>query len=155
MKTLFYTSREGAKHYKPPEGSTLAVISITDPKLSEAILPPAVDVIRLKFHDADRGSGKSVVFDGTAPEELIYFEDDLVTSLIEFIERNLNVDIMMVHCEGGISRSAAVAKFILDLPAVDLPVTRSLMDNYELYNRHIYTTLRNRYFGLGYGGHTR
>jgi len=42
---------------------------------------------------------------------------------------------VIVHCEGGISRSAAVSKFVAQIYNLEFP------EGYSLYNRHVFSTL--------------
>ncbi len=80
-------------------------ISITDPGSEPAKLleKNRLSVLRLQFHDLDQpvlGSGD--LFTPTMARRIIAF----------VIEWATHVDLLLAHCEAGISRSAAVAAFV-------------------------------------------
>ena len=88
----------------------LAVVSITDPDSSDARIPAGFGpVLHLKFDDLDEFSlsGGSVgqVFSPADAHE--------VTSFLDRIHRDQNNRGLIVHCEMGRSRSAAVAWYAL------------------------------------------
>jgi len=91
-------SRKDAQTYKP-EG-TAVLISITDPE-SDQMFPDHdyPHALYLKFHDIDR------VISGYDTFE--YEDADMILEIWE-MEKD-NVDEFVIHCEAGISRSAAVA----------------------------------------------
>jgi len=87
------------------------VISITDPNSKPVNLPlMGFDVLRLNFHDLDQ------TYPGHA---IILFNTDMAHQIRNFVEERLDWvknshrawdDLtILVHCEAGISRSAAVA----------------------------------------------
>lgn len=87
------------------------VISVTDPKSEPVNLPLLdLDILRLCFHDLDQ----------TYPSHaIILFNTDMSHQIKGFVEERLDWAknplsgwddlIIVVHCEAGISRSAAVA----------------------------------------------
>ncbi|OPZ86333.1 MAG: hypothetical protein BWY76_00997 [bacterium ADurb.Bin429] len=79
-----------------------AVISITDPETPPAVLksPPSCrGVLRLQFHDITRPQ------DGYA-----LMTEEHARQITAFVSAwRETVDLFVVHCEGGVSRSAAVA----------------------------------------------
>ncbi len=75
-------------------------ISITNPRQSPAALPAFAEVLRLGFHDTDRVGG------GFTPMSA---ED--AGAVLEFGRRHAQTP-LMVHCEAGASRSAAVGLFL-------------------------------------------
>ena len=86
-------------------------------------------ICRQSFHDVDPDKGCIV------PHVLMTTHNAL--SIVEFVHRVApDVDGIMVHCKAGISRSAAVAKWIAE--KYELP----LEHRYESYNRHVYRLLK-------------
>ena len=104
---VFFTSREHAESLAGDPA--MAVISITDPGTPPARLDPLfLHVLRIAFFDA-------VPADEFMPPLPGLFDLSLARRVAEFVQRlheapeTLSV---MVHCEYGISRSAAVALFV-------------------------------------------
>ncbi len=102
-------------------------ISISDP-FSD---PPTLEggwqsVLRLRFSDIEKEDKPSVMFSARDAQ-----------SIIDFVWRanEAGVENILVHCKAGVSRSAAVAKWIAG--EYHLPFDH----DYFLYNRHIYSTL--------------
>ena len=109
------------------------VISITDPN-SEKVNPykTFLDILSLQFHDIDKplvnrkdckfckGTGKDKMFRDAndkyysclhcTEKDIIHFTEENAKQILDFIEKYKNeVDLIVVHCEAGISRSAGVA----------------------------------------------
>ena len=108
IKHIFFASRERAE--SRVGGPDQAVISITDPGVPEARLDKAfAHVLRLSFYDAEPA-------DEYLPAPLPGLFDYLMARQIDHFVRELHEapsDIsVMVHCEYGVSRSAAVALFV-------------------------------------------
>ena len=106
ISKIQYTSRKLAEQLR---GSPyMAVISITDPTTPEAKLDPLFrHVLRLSFYDA-------VPADEFMPACPGLFDHHMAAQISTFIGElhAAPFDIsLMVHCEYGISRSAAVALF--------------------------------------------
>ena len=148
MKAVKFISLPEAEEYSPSWGQKDRVlISLTTPGgfkhhpnslyCRPAVLPEGVwkDVLRLEFHDADPNpSGEPCGYK-------LFTSHDAAT-IIEFLIKHRHVDNCVVHCEGGISRSAGVAKFVAQLFKLEFP------ESYALYNRHVFSTLcmtHNRY----------
>lgn len=118
------------------------VISITN-----AFRPPADlkkdtwgAILRLKFDDVDK--------DMTSQEARYYqfFEGEDAGKILKWLQDNeYNLETVVVHCAAGISRSAAVAKFIAELYKI-----KNFNHNYTLYNKHVYRVLRDLYYGKDY-----
>ncbi len=101
----------------------MVVISIgTDDEFPALLDRPFADVLRLKFHDVTEESlGISI---GTVPDvshtqkltingKVLPDYNDAI-AIIEFLNKHNRVDFnytLVCHCEGGVSRSAAVVKF--------------------------------------------
>lgn len=84
------------------------------------------DVLRLSFHD---------ILPSTPDPDNAYtlMRDEDAKSIVDFV-RNVapNVDGMIVHCKAGISRSAAIAKWICGEYKIPFNTT------YSKYNEFIY-----------------
>lgn len=108
IKQIFFTSRKKAETL--PGKPDMAVISITDPGTPEASLDPAFrHVLRLSFYDAIPADD----FASAAMPGL--FNPPMARTVSEFVQamHHAPFDIsLMVHCEYGVSRSAAVALFV-------------------------------------------
>lgn len=86
------------------------VISIASHKCSEAFIIPnnisgIVDVIHLHFNDTD---SKKLVDGGITEEDAIK-----IKNFVEKYKDIPSIDLMIVHCEAGQSRSAGVAAAIM------------------------------------------
>ena len=105
IQSLHYCSWDEAQSYVPT-GPTVA-ISILSPKRAPAQLHSDIeDVLRLYFHDG--------VPYGTAPRKVDLFSTEQAQAVIDFLRRHNaapNPTHLLIHCEAGISRSAAVAVF--------------------------------------------
>lgn len=81
-------------------------------------------MLRLVFYDAHLAATDQVVFDLA-----------LAKQVLEFLRVNMELDELVIHCDLGISRSAALALFIRD--CFGLPVFRKggpVDPRYSLYN---------------------
>lgn len=107
IKQVRYASRELAESLAG--NPYMAVISITDPGTPEAKLDPLfLHVLRLSFFDA-------LPADEFLPAPPGLFDRDMARRIGRFVEElhAAPFDItVMVHCEYGVSRSAAVALFV-------------------------------------------
>lgn len=93
-------------------------------------------ILRLKFDDIDS--------EMTSKESGCYklFSDLDANKIFSWLAHwQYDLDVVVVHCAAGISRSAAVAKFIADIYGL------KFNHSYTLYNKHIYKTLRNHFYG--------
>jgi predicted protein tyrosine phosphatase len=97
---MLVLSRPAAARVKP--NVPHLVISVTDPEMPEAHLadsPLRMGVLRLKFHDVGEDRPRS-----RAPGE----ED--ARAIVEFVKaRRSMADLIVCHCEAGISRSSGIA----------------------------------------------
>ena len=104
---VFYTSRKLAESLQG--NPYMAVISITDPTTPEARLDPLFrHVLRLSFFDA-------VPADEFQPTLPGLFDRTMARQIDAFVREIQAAPFalsMMVHCEYGVSRSAAVALFV-------------------------------------------
>jgi len=125
LKTVIFTGRDQAEASAP--WAHWAVISISG--LNPAVLKDGWhSVLKLEFDDID-----------TPEEPYILFSDSQANRIIDFVEEvraSHEVEGILVHCQAGISRSAAVAKWIAEKYGLSFP------GKYMLYNKHVYRTLR-------------
>jgi predicted protein tyrosine phosphatase len=110
INKVFFTSRKLAESLAG--NPYMAVISITDPTTPEARLDPLFrHVLRLSFFDA-------VPADEFQPLLPGLFNRDMARRIDAFAQEIHQAPFamsMMVHCEYGVSRSAAVALFVASL----------------------------------------
>lgn len=119
----------------------IGMISITGK--GEADLKDWGAVLRLQFSDIDTDFYEGSVIGG---EKLTLFKKRQAEQIINFIKENRKfLRGIFVHCMAGISRSAAVAKFIAEME--NLPFNHQ----YQLYNKYVYRTLTNTYWEKYYG----
>lgn len=126
LKHVVFTSQESACNR--PAWSNWAVISINDSGSNDAPLQIGwQQILRLSFDDIDHDDAEYLLFSALHAQ-----------SILEFVElcNDENVEGILVHCKKGISRSAAVAKWICQKHGLSFPV------DYDEYNKHIYTVLR-------------
>ena len=107
IKHVLYASRELAESLAG--NPYMAVISITDPGTPEAKLDPLFHhVLRLSFFDAQPA-------DEYLPAPPGLFDQQMARQISEFVHNLQQAPFeisVMVHCEFGVSRSAAVALFV-------------------------------------------
>ena len=96
-----------------------------------------LDWTRLEFHDIDK------------PESgMVLFSENMARQIIDFVERIKDTkSLLIVHCNAGVSRSAAVARFVRDAYSVELPEKALGWPQDTFFkNYHVYRTLMNIYF---------
>jgi len=129
---------ERARHYSEyalvnlSGHSQVGVISITEPDriVSRLDNNKWACVLRLYFHDIDFVFQKNHVL----------FNEDHADQIIDWLKQHEeDITGVYVHCAAGISRSAAVAKFISTLYGLFFDARRGSM-----FNRHVYSTLLRR-----------
>jgi len=146
FKDTGFISKRRAEAISDPEGaSRRAIISITSPDGTPGCRPAVLDqnswsqVLRLQFHDLDpkvHGQVKSYVI----------FSEDQALQIIRFMRAHQDEhDVLIVHCEAGISRSAGVAKFVAYVYGL------AFLESYSNYNRHVFNTLVRIYTQSMYG----
>lgn len=123
IRQVNFVSREHAESLTGNPG--MAVISITDPGTPDANLCAEFkDVLRLSFYDAQPA-------DEYLPAPMPGMFDHLMARQIGNFVQELRSDpndiSVMVHCEYGVSRSAAVALLSRPMPKPHLPRANSLM----------------------------
>lgn len=135
LKHVIFTSREAAE--EKAGWSNWAVISISEPDCYPANLKEGWrGILRLEFHDIDRHE-----------EPYVLFSEQQARDIISFVSRCQAGEAkgIVVHCKAGISRSAAVAKWIADRYGLTFP------EGYSLYNKHVYRVLRDEHLLVGFG----
>lgn len=110
-----------------PGRADWAVISISDAAHGPAQLKPGWrNVLRLEFYDRDKPT-----------LGLTTFNDTHAKAILDFLELVApHVDGIAVHCFAGISRSAAVAKFIAEMFRIEVP------GNFAQPNQLVFETLQ-------------
>jgi len=126
LKNVIFTGRDQAE--ASVGWSHWAVISISG--LNPAVLKEGWhSLLRLEFDDID-----------VEEEPYILFCESQAEKIIDFVEKardSQKVEGILVHCQAGISRSAAVAKWIAERYQLPFP------SKYMLYNKHVYRVLRS------------
>jgi hypothetical protein len=143
--TNFFSKAQAQRFHEPIGREDRVLISITTPNKPDSFAwncHPAVlhddtwkDVLRLEFDDVDPGHMNSE----QASLYRLFNEDDAV-KVLRFLKQH-EADTMnaLVHCEAGISRSAAVSKFISHVYSLPFP------EGYSVYNKHVFSTLLRVY----------
>ena len=116
LKSVFDAFDYVMEHYYPAglrelveRSDTYAVISIQDTHtggfgFTFAKNEFCKDVLTLYFDDITR-----------EVEGAVLFSDEMAGQIIDFIEKNVEVDTLLVHCFAGQSRSRAVAAFAVQM----------------------------------------
>lgn len=131
IRSVDFTSRVKAEALQ--ERDDLAIISITEPESSPAVLASREEkVLRLVFHDVDPGN------EATSSWKL--FDESHANQVIHFVRRlhahDQSFD-LVIHCKAGISRSAAIALFAASDTGCGFP--RRLFAGFA--NMHVMVTL--------------
>lgn len=129
---VVFTSRYAAEQLSPNTNG--CVISVTDPHRPPASINEGWrDILRLQFHDLVRVDdwpgddllpGPCIIFSDTHAEQVIAFLDHW--HLLEDGPTRL-----IVHCEMGVSRSAAIARFAAQRFGLAFDW------NYRFHNKHV------------------
>jgi predicted protein tyrosine phosphatase len=131
MKCVRFLPRQVAARYKPLPGS--ALISIHD--CSESPLSPQdgwAGILTLRFHDTD---GQTL--------GLEVFNAQQARAILDFAQENAGCEELVVHCQMGHSRSAAVAIYLAEKYRAPCfkesrPVT---WESWTVYNKQVYRQL--------------
>ena len=131
---ILVTDREGIERGLVVR-SAYVVISIHDPTKPPARVRPQMGlrgVLTLAFHDAEPLLG------GELPVEIKLMAPEQADALWAFLgQHRAQVGALVVHCEGGVSRSPAVAAAVAE--AWDLDGRRFWQDYTP--NHHVYHTV--------------
>ena len=132
---------ESAFHYQSIAGDkSHLVISISSDEGAACVpsLYSCKGVLRLVFEDIDEHFGeKDNLFTRKQAREILDFVD-------EHIEKD-SIELIVVHCHAGISRSAGTAAalaYILNKDDYDIVKAK------PCFNRFVYRTILNEYFGV-------
>lgn len=105
-----------------PNWAAVSISEQTETKLKDGWYA----VHRAYFHDVDPSVNKTdephILMNANHAEDIVHFVESVAP----------HIEILFVNCQGGISRSAAVAKWVAE--RFDLPFDQ----NYEQYNQHVY-----------------
>lgn len=138
MKSVVFYPRAIAEKLQPTGGEV--IVSIYDCVQGPAVLKDGWrDLLRLVFHDTD-----------VAQEGYDLFNETQAQEVIDFIGKHSDVERIVVHCNMGVSRSAAVAMFISDQQERHLfQQGRAFFhpDRPAQYNRLVYSTLNRALWG--------
>jgi len=114
------------------------VISIKTPRDPDAALKEGWSaILRLSFFDADNPKDQT-------DKAGMLFDEAGAKQILAFVKENAGLDELVVHCDLGISRSAAVA--ILLGEYLGVPVFRQgapVDPRYRQHNAHVYRVLYN------------
>jgi hypothetical protein len=115
--------------------STLIKFAGAPYKPAEVDSPHWLEVVKLEFNDIDptHCSDEWVL-------QWTLFDDAMADKVIDALDKHADrTQVVVAHCEAGISRSAAVSKFAAAYMGVPFP------DSYMLYNKHVFSTLMRRW----------
>ena len=128
LQKVIYTDQQSAEDI--PGLDDWAILSITEPDWYPAKLKDGWhDILRLEFHDIDLYTEPYVLFNQQQARDIIRFVGNC---------HDAGVNGVVVHCKAGISRSAAVAKWIAENYNLAFP------DGYTLYNKQVYRVLQEQ-----------
>lgn len=134
LSTVLFCSQKEAQ--ERPAWPQWAVISITGSCTYPADLKDGWErVLRLEFDDID-----------TPEEPYQMFTEQQARDVIEFVQdcTQSGIDGILVHCHAGVSRSAAIAKWIAERYLLPFP------SGYMLYNKHVFKVLREEHMLVGF-----
>ena len=153
-RTTFISKKQAEEYHEPGDKLTRVLISLTTPRdvnntrSYSAYCKPAVlhedtwkDILRLEFHDKD----PETISPGEKGDYKLFTDDDAI-KILKFLKLHQDdASDAIVHCEAGISRSAAVSKFISIVYSLPFP------ESYSIYNKHVFSTLTRVYNECLYG----
>jgi predicted protein tyrosine phosphatase len=132
MKRVLFVPRNSMENLAG-DWSDWAAISISDPvgAFGRIKLPGKfIHALHLAFHDADPRN------EDQSGEYLVYLSEDDARTIVGFVRTVAPlVQGFIVNCHGGVSRSAAIAKWIAG--EYRLPFDF----HYSRFNKHVYETL--------------
>ena len=106
-ENIFVASRPAAE-LVDEEHPGLSVIAIQDPDAEASRLPNAHRVLRLSFDDIEEFERGTAFYGGRYLEPISEIQAQAIAAFADVTEGQL-----LVHCEGGVSRSAGVAAAII------------------------------------------
>lgn len=137
MLLVKFRSRKAAETAQPDPA--VAVVSITNPDGRADLKEGWRAVLRVEFHDIDPEKIENAFLRADLLRVYIPMQEQQAAEIIRFVDQQVQAGCsgFLVHCEAGVSRSAAVAKWIVDyygLVSIDA-ITK-------LHNRHVYRLLQ-------------
>jgi predicted protein tyrosine phosphatase len=148
LKNVYWMPRAKAEIISPKTSEAIISISVPDDPAQLSSNWSRSRLLRLQFHDADTEGNVTLMPHQQISDHgrAVLFNERDARNVIEFVEENKNrVETIYVHCDAGISRSAAIAKFIAGLYKLPFP------ESYMIYNKHVYRVLTNTYNKMMYG----
>lgn len=136
MPSVAFYPRAVAQRLVPDDQGV--IISIHDAGQMPADLHPDWnDVLRLSFHDIDVAEDGFELFDASMAQEVM-----------DFATRHADKPCITVHCNMGVSRSAAIALFLSEWQNRDLyQQGRRCLNIPDSYNRTVHRVLTNTWLG--------
>lgn len=129
-KTRFY-NRQVAESLSTPHN----IISIGEKNDGWQLQNCHTNVLRLLFDDVQEFLDNSYTM----------FFSEQAQSIIEWLQAIPDDSLVIVHCEGGVARSAAVVKFMIDKMGYEFEPDRYCKGDYSLMNVFVYDTLVAQY----------
>lgn len=126
-KTVTFVPRKIAESMIPEDGTQLISVIHSDQEIPE--------------HHNKWNSITTLVFDDIESKsgDLVRFSEEQAKKVVSIAEDN--APHIVVHCEAGMSRSAAIAKWIADNYSYDLVLHPDGIGTYKFYNRYVYDIL--------------
>ena len=112
MRIEVRSRRDVGSHQGIENGESVAIISIADPHDPHPFIvewPELKEVLRLSFHDVDNQWWD----DQGMPDKFRLMSDEDGERVAAFVNKHKDVDLLIVQCEAGISRSSGMAAAIL------------------------------------------
>lgn len=146
---IYYTSRERASKIEPtPNMALISVYEVAEEEknmktaiekgdVAEVDLSKWAHSVRVQFWDIDRAFEE----DGISYLPMSREDACRILDMIETLP--VEIDTIVVHCFAGVSRSAAIAKFLMD-HVYNMPEESKRVS--QAYNRYVYSTLLNEWY---------
>lgn len=132
MRTVTYMSRLDAQKLDTPQN----LISILCPGNDATYKVKNHNHLRIRCHDITDYISGYTLFDHIMANKILNFVNQL--------DSNAH---LVIHCEAGISRSAAVAKFLIDKKNFKHEPLFDKQIDFSCYNSHVYGTLNRTALG--------
>jgi len=149
VKILSFQGAFNLMFWKPHGmNDKFALISIQESNMDSGvrftITKNCIDVLTIFFDDVTKEEAEEI-------SKCRCMESYQAEEIIQFAERNKDVDFIAIHCHAGISRSSAVGKFVLehfgdDSSWIDNTVCGKDEDGNDIYkylpNKWVYSLLK-------------
>lgn len=129
-KTRFY-NRQVAESLSTPHH----IISIGEKNDGWQLQSCHTNVLRLLFDDVQE----------FLDDSYIMFSNEQAQSIIDWLSTIPDDSLVIVHCEGGVARSASVVKFMVDKLGYTFEPDCFCRGNYSLMNVFVYERLIEQY----------